>query len=373
MCKLQGSLRPAASELREMSSSLGRVRVSRDIVLNILECGDGQQDVVEDLSTDEDSSTQATSDDATFSQTTTPDLDPLQHVQPQLVISSNRRQVLLATAPDTPNSDAVARHTMHFVIRVLKSWPRIMAAHDTAHLPPIIHRLQLTHGTPTPLANCYTLVKMWAAHTDGSRDLVQKTILQEVQRLIREHHTYNETDILAAAQSLLVLLVILLLCVRQGPVVVHPADAQLLIDVWDVKQHLAATGLFLEQESDHALPAWEQWAIVSAKRRTILGLHHLEWAWSVLHGYPTLTCFELGPLPAPAARYLWRETDEETWARLYHTWLRQWKDGSYKMGEFFDINPGADLDARGEMWLAEADEFGMMLMAEVNTTGNEEL
>lgn len=144
----------------------------------------------------------------------------------------------------------------------------------------------------------------------------------------------------------------------------HPKDAQLLIDVWDVKHSLAMTGLFLEQESKHRLPAWKEWALVSAKRRTILGMHHLEWAWSLSHGYPILTCFELGPLPAPTAGYLWREMDQVKWERLYREWLWQWKDGDYKMVEFFQINPGGDLDSRSEMWLADADEYGIMLMAE---------
>ncbi|KAH6889444.1 hypothetical protein B0T10DRAFT_513959 [Thelonectria olida] len=287
-----------------------------------------------------------------------------ERIPPRLVISDHRRQVLLGTAPSAPSSDVVVKHTMHFVIRVLKSWPRLMAAHDTDQLPPILHRLQLSEGVPTPLANCYTLVKMWAGHTDGSRSLVRDTILQEVRRLLDEHSSYNKSDLLATAQSILVLLTILLFGIGQTDNLRHPVDAQLLVGAWDVKHHLAATGLFLEQESNQTIPPWKQWAIVSSKRRTIIAFHHLEWAWSILHGYPTLTCFELGPLPAPAPRYLWRETNEKAWKRLYDEWLRQWKDGSYKMAEFFEINPGGSLDERSEMWLAEADEFGMMLMAE---------
>jgi hypothetical protein len=141
-------------------------------------------------------------------------------------------------------------------------------------------------------------------------------------------------------------------------------DAQLLIEMWDVKHRLAESGLFLDEEVNHTLPCWDKWAIVSAKRRTILGLHHLEWAWSQLHGYPILTCFELAPLPAPAAGCLWREKDEKEWIGRYRWWLSRWKEGSYKMAELFYIEPGWNLDVRGEMWLAEVDEFGMMLMAE---------
>ena len=145
----------------------------------------------------------------------------------------------------------------------------------------------------------------------------------------------------------------------------RPMDSAVLIDTWVVKHELAATGLFLEAETDHQLPSWRQWAIVSARRRTILALNQVEWAWSVMHGFPTLTCFELGPLPAPAARHLWYADHEPTWENLYRDWMQQWPDGGYRMAEFFNIRPGQDIvDARGEKWLAEADEFGMMLMAE---------
>lgn len=76
---------------------------------------------------------------------------------------------------------------MHFIIRILKSWPRMMAAYDTAHLlPPFIHRLQLADGMPTSLADCYTLVRMWTGQEAESRGLVHQTILQEVRRLLRE-------------------------------------------------------------------------------------------------------------------------------------------------------------------------------------------
>lgn len=160
------------------------------------------------------------------------------------------------------------------------------------------------------------------------------------------------------------LVVILFFPLDRAPAIPHPQDAELLIDMWTVTRRLASTGLFLEQEYTHSSPPWKQWAIVSARRRTIQSFHHLDWAWSLLHGYPTLTCFELGPLPAPAAGYLWREGNERTWQRLYGEWLHQWEGGSYKMAELFHLSSSGSVDRRTEMWLAEVDEFGMVLMAE---------
>ena len=34
-----------------------------------------------------------------------------------------------------------------------------------------------------------------------------------------------------------------------GGALAHPADAQLLVRMWDVKEHLSRTGLLLDQEA----------------------------------------------------------------------------------------------------------------------------
>ncbi|SPO00352.1 uncharacterized protein DNG_03197 [Cephalotrichum gorgonifer] len=300
-----------------------------------------------------------------------PSYTPPEGIPPKFVLSNERRQVLLGAATKTTEWSILVKHTMQFVIRVLKSWPRAMATYHTAQLPPVIHPIQVRDNVPTTLANCFTLAKMWAEHTEGSMELVQNTILQEVHRILGEYTCYREEDLLAAAQSLLIMTIMLLFGMGPEPALPHPLDAQLLIQIWDVKQHLAATGVFLPQESTHTLPEWRQWAMVSAKRRTILAFHHVEWAWSLQHGYPILSCFELAPLPAPAAKHLWRETDESKWELMYLEWLRNWKGGFYQMMEFFYVDAVGDLTPRTEMWLAEADEYGMMLMAEVNANGIE--
>jgi hypothetical protein len=173
-------------------------------------------------------------------------------------------------------------------------------------------------------------------------------------------------ELLATAQSVLIMLIVLFFCIpnKQSPSTNHPTDAELLVQIWKITGALTATGLFLDDESRNTTPPWQDWAIVAAKRRTILALHHVEWAWSLLHGYPVLTCFELGPLPAPSPGFLWREENQTQWEKLYKSWLRRWPASSYKMWELFRAGSGDGLGARGEMWLAEADEFGMMIAAE---------
>lgn len=185
-----------------------------------------------------------------------------------------------------------------------------------------------------------------------------------------QHTLYAEEVLLSATQSILILLVVLLFGDQEQPSVSDAESVQLLISMWQVKHRLAGTGLFLESEMHHTRPTWREWALVSAKRRTILALHHLEWAWSVRHGYPELSCTELGPLPAPASKRLWRECQGAEWQRLYDEWLLRWKDGYFAMRELFPVQLSNELDPRTEKWLAEADEFGMMVMAEGQCPGS---
>lgn len=111
----------------------------------------------------------------------------LDEILPEFCISETRRQILLGSAPATySDSGAVAQHMVSFVVRTLKSWLLLMGSYHTALLPPMIHRVQLEDGLPAPLANCYTLIKMWNGHNEQSRSLVRSSILLEVQRLLTE-------------------------------------------------------------------------------------------------------------------------------------------------------------------------------------------
>lgn len=108
---------------------------------------------------------------------TTPDQD---------IVSEQLRQDPLNATHSPPKLYPETFHTLQFIVRVLKSWPRMMINPEPALLPPMIHSAQLKHGTPTPLANCSTLVKMWFEHIEGSSRLVYTSISEEVQKLFRE-------------------------------------------------------------------------------------------------------------------------------------------------------------------------------------------
>lgn len=169
---------------------------------------------------------------------------------------------------------------------------------------------------------------------------------------------------MATAQSLLILLTISLFGLSPTLAMPPHEAVKVITNVWEVKTRLAATNLCLAEEQSSRVPSWSAWSIASAKRRTLLALNQLEWAWSLLHGYPELSCIELGPLPVPAAKHIWQARSEEEWDKLYRRWLPSWSDGLFLLSELFAVRPGEALSERAERWLAESDEFGIMLMTE---------
>src|SRR3954471_24991051 len=68
-------------------------------------------------------------------------------------------------------------------------------------------------------------------------------------------------------------------------------------------------------------------------------------------------------MPAPAAKYLWASTDRKQWESLYTRWLAQWDGSDFYQWEFFEITSGVRMTDRAEMWLEDADEFGMIFVS----------
>lgn len=190
----EGSTIHSTRKNASSTKSIGKSRPPEsDDALSTIECGTestprSQVDTSQDTASDRDGTADSVITESEVGREVLENsgIGNSEPIAPELVISNYRRRLLLNEARRTPNTDPVARHTMHFVIRVLKSWPRMMGSHLTSQLPPMIHRLQLADGIPIPLANCCTLAKMWMMHSEGSRELVQRTVHNEVRRLLRD-------------------------------------------------------------------------------------------------------------------------------------------------------------------------------------------
>ncbi|OGE53748.1 hypothetical protein PENARI_c007G09280 [Penicillium arizonense] len=250
------------------------------------------------------------------------------------------------------NSIALARHSMELIFRVLKSWPKMLA--EEFQLPPLFHSTHITQGKtlPLPLAKCITLTKMWHGQCEGAEEMSNQL---------------DETDLLASLQAVVIYTIILLSpsSSSQPPLTDHNIvfrKVELLV------YQIVHAGLFLEEERTQMRPSWEAWVHVTTKRRAVLALYLLHWAYSVLHEVPCFDCRDLGFMPAPAAKVLWQAQSEQEWNTRYIHWLSRWSGQCYLQGEFGNIRPGVVMDARAERWLEEADEFGFIMISIVNAT-----
>lgn len=147
----------------------------------------------------------------------------------------------------------------------------------------------------------------------------------------------------------------------------HPEinEEQLILGISEFSLQLASSGLALHEETaDGQTPRWHDWAIMSAKRRTILTIYMLTWAWSVLRNYPSFYCHELQLMFAPSPKALWQAQTEPEWLSLYQKWHQRWNGDGYRIGELLSISPNQMIDRRTEDWLEEVDEFGMLLMSQ---------
>ncbi|KAL5337898.1 hypothetical protein BJX70DRAFT_367990 [Aspergillus crustosus] len=276
----------------------------------------------------------------------------------------------LSSALVTPKSSVEAssaglmHHSMEFIFRVLRAWPRMLA--DEFQTPPLIHHSHLgdSNSLPLPLANCFTLVKMWHGQCQGSGDMVNRLIENEVNNLLSKYEDFDEASHLACLQAVTIYLIILLF--PHGGSRPTLPDTNVFRKIQDLVNYTVSSGLFLQEEREQMRPSWAAWVHVTSKRRAVLALYLLHWAYAIFHNVPSLDCHELGFIPAPAAKILWHAQTEQEWNLHYIKWLARWDGQGYLQGEFDRIQPGIKMDERAERWLEETDEFGMIMIAIVN-------
>lgn len=86
---------------------------------------------------------------------------------------------------DSPAKFAMLEHSMEYLCRVLRTYPKMMSRRE--QLPPFIHPLQVSgDDLSLPLANCFTLSKMWEGSAEPAGALVEQTIKREMERLFNE-------------------------------------------------------------------------------------------------------------------------------------------------------------------------------------------
>ncbi|KAL1970400.1 hypothetical protein VTN77DRAFT_5561 [Rasamsonia byssochlamydoides] len=252
-------------------------------------------------------------------------------------------------------------YTIQFASCVLRSYPKHMLR--DGGVPPIIHPLQVDRRwLPVPLANCYSLVRLWETRVQGSEAIVIDTVKREMERLLSEHDSYNEIDLLAAFQAYLIYALLGYFSpIGDGNLVDHST----IMHLQELGCRVSATGLMCAAELSHTRPRWESWLVATAKRRTLHTMYLFSNVFNATHHMPVYLAYELKAVPVSSNRLLWEARDRAGWEREYDCHLSVWADGEFLISELWR-SPETGTPARRERidrWLRTADDFGMMLFA----------
>jgi hypothetical protein len=178
---------------------------------------------------------------------------------------------------------------------------------------------------------------------------------------------YDELDLLAAVQSLVIYGIILFYSASEanGQSSIESAT---IVSIHQVVYRLATTGILMtEAEKCGVRPAWEDWILLSAKRRTVLTMYAFDSVYTTMTDLPTFPAYELRFMPVPGVKSLWRAQDALQWEKAYDCWLQECTRGCLLMRDLM-VKPesGSGGETRLQSWLENVDEFGMMLMMVVN-------
>ncbi|KAK9312625.1 hypothetical protein V1522DRAFT_234122 [Lipomyces starkeyi] len=252
-------------------------------------------------------------------------------------------------------------YTVQFLSCVLRTYPKCMTRPNG--LPPIIHPLQVVdQEMPQPLANCYSLVRMWYGRATGSEEIVTVTVKQEMERLLYEHQSYGQMELLATFQAYLIYVLMAYFSPVQG---VSLVDHTTLVNLQELAYRISLTGLVCTEELSHSRPQWEPWIVASAKRRTLYAVYLFHNVFNSVCQLPNYIGEELHDLPIPASKALWEARTRHAWEREYDYHLSTWQGNELCISELWRSPETGSLERqkRIDQWMQSVDEFGMALFA----------
>ncbi|KAH7075053.1 hypothetical protein FB567DRAFT_596995 [Paraphoma chrysanthemicola] len=273
---------------------------------------------------------------------------------------------LLYPQKSTRHVPLLARHSMQTLLRVMKTWPSILA--KGFQTPPILHASQTNpQNILQPMLACTTIAKAWSSQSPQDTDTVRESIILEMRLLFSTYRSYDERNLLSALQAV-TMYVIMLMYPGYSQIGVSLIDPAIFLCLQRLVSYVAKTGLVLAEERMNVGLSWESWVHVTSKRTTVFSLYLLHWGYAVYHDLESFACSQLGFMPAPAAKFLWHASTRGEWEVLYQRWLEQWCGEPLTMHELAKVDVGTGLDRRVEMWLEDADELGIMFFGIINAT-----
>jgi len=254
--------------------------------------------------------------------------------------------------------------------RVISTYPESMASIDT--LPPFVHPQQVSRQkVPVPLANCISITRMADSgfgdpFEEGLSPLIRETVKKEADRLCNEFESYDDDDLLAAMQALMIYTIML---TRSSMQDTPQIDQTLFVAIQGVAYRMSTTGLLLPAEASGERPCWPAWTSVAAKRRVLLTLYCWESYLAVSNDLPLFPSDEIGFMPAPEPRALWYARGKEEWEAAYNRHLARWGGKLFRVDELKKWRMEKESARRYRQWLLEVDGFGMMMAYIVHAAG----
>ncbi|KAL5340974.1 hypothetical protein BJX70DRAFT_84511 [Aspergillus crustosus] len=251
--------------------------------------------------------------------------------------------------------------TLQYISRVLTTYPHRML--KEGDIPPIIHHAQVSEGRMAQaLANCYTLVRMWAQAAPGSETIVISTVEKEMDRLAEESPNLHDIDHLSAFQAYLIYAILMYFSPPLGLTFVTDKT---MITLMELAFRTARNGLLSASEVSRTMSTWESWIVASTKRRVIYVMYLFSSVYNAEHSLPNFIAEELRGVFVPEGKALWEAKDRGSWTREYTRHLQEWPDGMLEISELWKSEETGSPRQRErvERWLKTVDEFGMMLFS----------
>jgi hypothetical protein len=213
-----------------------------------------------------------------------------------------------------PSLNTGAQVTANRMASILNSYPRMML-NDNA-LPPFIHpQWVLASGSEPslePLANCMSLLGSLGTNVRGNTSLFWRNVRMECDRLPSTHHKLNKLGLVAAAQALLVYM---LIRVAEGETEYNNHDAALLGTTTILLEDLKNTLQYQPLELVNQGKSWSNWIFEESRQRMGVIFRIVNMLVCV---EPATACgIQPGLIlaPLPARKQLWEAGDEEQWVQ----------------------------------------------------------
>ncbi|KAI0426785.1 hypothetical protein F5Y09DRAFT_51095 [Xylaria sp. FL1042] len=185
------------------------------------------------------------------------------------------------------------------------------------------HRCTSANGThqclPEPLANCAALTQMFSSRKPNNSLFIWKAIYDENRRLYKEYPTYDVPTLLAAAQAVVIYI---LLQAQDAESFARNDIASLAVALSDMSSSLHIRSRYENDIYQTPNLSQEAWAICEGARRTINLLYVIRIVLLIQIGNRR-RCSALLATPLPSGRNLWDPDTTESWAARLHKYKSQ--------------------------------------------------